>query len=162
MHCTLPTPQNPMNDLEVQRHEEDEQKSFYIPDVKTLVRSDAIRQRLHGACSCGEAELLRRYGTPENGLSEKLADRARAEYGTNVLTYGKKGIHYKSGFFRLYQSLHQWSCWSWPPSPFYGHPFAEPGDRNYVTVVIITVMVPSLRRAALRTGDPQRKRCPNS
>ena len=57
---------------------------------ENLVRSDAIRQRLHGACSCEDAELLRQYGTPENGLNEKLADQARAEYGMNALTYGKK------------------------------------------------------------------------
>lgn len=115
---------------------------------ENLVRSDAIRQRLHGACSCGEAELLRRYGTPENGLSEKLADRARAEYGTNVLTYGKKESIAKRLFSAFINPFTVVLLVLAAISVFTDILFAEPGDRNYVTVVIITVMV--LLSGALR------------
>ena len=69
---------------------------------KTLKRITAARiDGAHGTRRCrprasrlgaahGEEEILRKYGTPGDGLTAELAERSREGYGTNILTYGKR------------------------------------------------------------------------
>ena len=58
--------------------------------TERMVRADAIRERLVWAAAHGEEEILRKYGTPGDGLTAELAERSRERYGTNILTYGKR------------------------------------------------------------------------
>ena len=58
--------------------------------TERMVRADAIRERLDWAAAHGEEEILRKYGTPGDGLTAELAERSRERYGTNILTYGKR------------------------------------------------------------------------
>ena len=108
---------------------------------ENLLRSDAVRERLYWASAHSEEEILNQYGTPADGLTEALADRARDTYGENVLTYGKREPlprRLLSAFINPFTAVLLALA---VISAFTDVAFAAPGDRNYATVLMITAMV---------------------
>lgn len=108
---------------------------------ESMARSDAIRERLHWASAHGEEALLKKYGTPQSGLTKELAGRAKEEYGTNILTYGKKVPTIKRVFSAFINPFTVILLVLAVISAFTDILFADPGDQNYATVVIIAAMV---------------------
>jgi Mg2+-importing ATPase len=110
--------------------------------VKTLLRtSRIIKERMLFGASSTPQEIFKKYNTSLNGLHEKDVEEAREKYGRNSVTKAKE----KSLLLRLIESF---------VSPFTAILialavvsactdiiFAAPENRNYVTVIIITVMV---------------------
>ena len=97
--------------------------------------------RLREAAACTEARLLEKLGTGADGLTQAQAEAAREQYGPNQLVRPKR----KSGARRLLEAFAD-------PfslvllllavvSVFTDILFAAPGQRSYMTVAIITVMV---------------------
>ena len=97
--------------------------------------------RLREAAACTEARLLEKLGTGAGGLTQAQAEAAREQYGPNQLVRPKR----KSSTRRLLEAFAD-------PfslvllllavvSVFTDILFAAPGQRSYMTVAIITVMV---------------------
>ena len=108
---------------------------------ENMVRADALRERLYMASVCGEDELLRRLGTPADGLTEALAARSREEHGENVLAYGKKDStagRLASAFINPFTLVLLALA---VVSVFTDIVLAEPGERSWATVCIILAMV---------------------
>lgn len=106
-----------------------------------MAYTDAIRERLYWAADHEEAEVLSQYGTPKEGLTEKLADQSREKHGNNILTYGKKDPILNRLFFAFINPFTVILLVLAAISAFTDIILADPGDRNYVTVFIIAVMV---------------------
>ena len=108
---------------------------------ENMVRADALRERLYMASMCGGDELLRRLGTPADGLTEALAARSREEHGDNVLAYGKKDStagRLASAFINPFTLVLLALA---VVSVFTDIVLAEPGERSWATVSIILAMV---------------------
>ena len=109
--------------------------------TERMVRADAIRERLDWAAAHGEEEILRKYGTPGDGLTAELAERSRERYGTNILTYGKRESVVKRLFSAFINPFTVILLVLAVISAFTDIALAEPGEQNYVTVSIIAAMV---------------------
>ena len=109
--------------------------------TERMVRADAIRERLDWAAAHGEEEILRKYGTPGDGLTAELAERSRERYGTNILTYGKRESVVKRLFSAFINPFTVILLVLAVISAFTDIALAEPGEQNYVTVIIIAAMV---------------------
>ena len=101
----------------------------------------AATERLHQAAAQTEAEVLARYGTGPEGLPADAVSEARDAYGENVITYGKRNPAVKrllsafvNPFTLVLLALAVISVFTDIVAP-------EPGEQNYATVIIITVMV---------------------
>ena len=104
-------------------------------------RADAVRERLYWAASHKEEEILKQYGTPRDGLTPEQADRSQETYGTNILTYGKREHVAKRLFLAFINPFTVILLALAAISAFTDIVLAEPGDRNYATVLIIAAMV---------------------
>ena len=104
-------------------------------------RADAVRERLYWAASHKEEEILKQYGTPRDGLTPERADRSQETYGTNILTYGKREHVAKRLFLAFINPFTAILLALAAISAFTDIVLAEPGDRNYATVLIIAAMV---------------------
>lgn len=106
-----------------------------------MVKNDPVMERLRWA-SCGtEEEILAFYGTAPTGLDAETAEKSRDEYGENILTYGKKEPAAKRLFSAFINPFTVVLLALAAISVFTDILLAAPGDRNYATVSIITVMV---------------------
>ncbi len=106
-----------------------------------MVKNDPVMERLRWA-SCGtEEEILAFYGTAPTGLDAEAAEKSRDEYGENILTYGKKEPAAKRLFSAFINPFTVVLLALAAISVFTDILLAAPGDRNYATVSIITVMV---------------------
>lgn len=106
-----------------------------------MVRNDALQEKLYWASLHTQSELFRKYGTPKNGLDAEAAEASRAEYGENILTYGRKEPVMKRLFSAFINPFTVVLLALAVISVFTDVVFADAGDRNYATVCIITVMV---------------------
>lgn len=104
-------------------------------------RRDAANERLLKAAQSNGGALFEMLGGNENGLSERQLAASREKYGDNVVSHGKEDSVPKricgafvNPFTAILFALALVSV-------FTDIIFAEPGDKNIVTVVIITVMV---------------------
>ena len=104
-------------------------------------RADAVRERLYWAVSHNEEEILKQYGTPRDGLTPEQADRSQETYGTNILTYGKREHVAKRLFLAFINPFTAILLALAAISAFTDIVLAEPGDRNYATVLIIAAMI---------------------
>ena len=109
--------------------------------TERMVRADAVRERLDWAAAHGEEEILRKYGTPGDGLTAELAERSREGYGTNILTYGKRESAVKRLFSAFINPFTVILLVLAVISAFTDIVLADPGEQNYVTVIIIAAMV---------------------
>ncbi len=108
---------------------------------ESMVRADAVRERLYWASAHSEEELCKRYGTPQGGLTEELADQAKEAYGTNILTYGRRESAAKRIFSAFINPFTVILLVLAVISVFTDILFAGKGEQNYATVLIITTMV---------------------
>lgn len=109
--------------------------------IKKNYGSDAVSERLLYASAHEAGQLYSKFGSGEHGLSEALVESAGETYGRNIVSHGRT------------QSWLQRICKAFV-NPFTAILFvlaivsfftdivwAAPGERNYVTVIIITAMV---------------------
>ena len=105
------------------------------------VYADAVRQRLYWASAHSEEDLLKKFGTPRDGLTEGLADQSRSEYGANILTYGKREPTARRLFSAFINPFTVVLLALAAISVFTDILCADPGDKSYATVTIIAIMV---------------------
>lgn len=104
-------------------------------------KNNEIQEKLYSAALQPAAELLQEYGTPATGLDREGAAASREKYGENILTYGKKNTVIRrlvSAFINPFTVVLLVLA---AISVFTDVILATPGDRNYATVSIITIMV---------------------
>lgn len=104
-------------------------------------RQNEVRERLLYAAAHSTEQLFQKLGTDEAGLSEPLVDTARETYGCNIVTHGKKESLFKrvcSAFINPFTAILFALALV---SSFTDIILADPGEQNYVTVLIITAMV---------------------
>ncbi len=104
-------------------------------------RINETHERLYWASAHQEPEVLKKYGTPARGLSPEKAEEKREEYGENILTYGKKEPAAKRLFDSFVNPFSLVLMALAGISVFTDIIFAEAGEKNYITVSIITVMI---------------------
>ena len=109
--------------------------------TERMVRADAIQERLFWAAAHEEAEILKQYNTPRDGLTPELADQSREACGTNTLTYGKREPAVQRLFVAFINPFTVILLVLAVISAFTDIALAEPGEQNYATVLIIAVMV---------------------
>ena len=107
----------------------------------TAAKSSGIRERLYRAAAYTEEKILKDYGTSPDGLDNEAAEEAKEKYGENVLTYGRKEPLIKRLFAAFINPFTVVLLVLAVISVFTDIVFADPGDENYATVSIITVMV---------------------
>lgn len=104
-------------------------------------RGCTAKERLIFAASQEEKELLRSLNTTPMGLTEKGVERSREEYGSNLVTHGRVNPLFKrviNAFINPFTAILLALA---VVSVFTDVLWAEPGDKNYITVIIITAMV---------------------
>jgi Mg2+-importing ATPase len=98
-------------------------------------------ERLYWASAHEEKELVKKYGTGKEGLTEETAEKLRVEYGGNILTYGRKNPVIQRLFAAFINPFTVVLLALAVISVFTDILMAAPGDKNYATVIIITVLV---------------------
>ncbi len=114
--------------------------------IKTTARTvaetnNAFNEKMYDAAISPTSEIMRKYETPSSGLTEEQAEASREKYGENILTYGKKNSVLKrllSAFVNPFTVILLALA---VISVFTDVILAAPEDKNYATVIIITVMV---------------------
>ena len=114
--------------------------------IKTTARTvaetnNAFNEKMYDAAISSTSEIMRKYETPSSGLTEEQAEASREKYGENILTYGKKNSVLKrllSAFVNPFTVILLALA---VISVFTDVILAAPEDKNYATVIIITVMV---------------------
>lgn len=109
--------------------------------TERMAFSESVRERLNWAASNQKEEVLKEYGTPDNGLTEEMAERFREKYGKNILNYRKKDSAVTRIFNAFIDPFTVVLLALAVISAFTDIVFAEPVERNYATVIIIAVMV---------------------
>lgn len=106
-----------------------------------MVRQDEIRERLRWASAHAEAEVFERFATRQNGLDAQGVELAKEKYGCNIVSQGKKSAAVKRFFSAFISPFTAILLALAVISAFTDIVFAAPGERNYVTVIIIATMV---------------------
>lgn len=114
--------------------------------IKTTARTvaetnNAFNEKMYDAAISPTSEIMRKYETPSSGLTEEQAEASREKYGENILTYGKKNSVLKrllSAFVNPFTVILLALA---VISVFTDVILAAPENKNYATVIIITVMV---------------------
>lgn len=103
--------------------------------------SSKARKRLMFAAASSEDALFKKLNTAKYGLSEKAVDTSRETYGSNIITRDNKDTLLKRIFDAFINPFTAILLVLAVVSTFTDIIFANPGERNYVTVIIITAMV---------------------
>ena len=106
-----------------------------------MVRQDEIKERLRWASAHAEAEVFERFATRQNGLDAQGVELAKEKYGSNIVSQGKKNAAVKRFFSAFISPFTAILLALAVISAFTDIVFAAPGERNYVTVIIIATMV---------------------
>lgn len=106
-----------------------------------MLKNDAVTEKIYWAASHTEKEILTEYSVSDRGVSEAQAEILRDRYGKNVITYGKKNSAAKRLFSAFVNPFTVVLLVLAVISAFTDIIFADPSDRNYATVIIITAMV---------------------
>lgn len=104
-------------------------------------RRDEVQKRLLYAASHSGEQLFQKLGTGKDGMPQGMVDAARETFGSNVVTRGKGKSMPKricSAFVNPFTAILFVLA---AVSAFTDIIYAKPGEKNYVTVIIITVMV---------------------
>ena len=102
---------------------------------------DKVRERILFAAAADTNELFGKLGTREEGLSETLVEALRDKYGENQVTRGEKASlpqRVAGAFLNPFTVILILLA---IVSAFTDILLAEPGEANYMAVIIITVMV---------------------
>lgn len=106
-----------------------------------MLKNDAVTEKIYWAASHTKKEILAEYSVSDRGVSEAQAEILRDKYGKNVITYGKKNSAAKRLFSAFVNPFTVVLLVLAVISAFTDIVFADPSDRNYATVIIITAMV---------------------
>lgn len=106
-----------------------------------IIKNDAVKDNIFWAASHTGKEILSKYSVSSGEASEAQAEVLRDRYGKNVITYGRKNPVAKRIFSAFVNPFTVVLLVLAVISAFTDIVFAEPGDRNYATVIIITAMV---------------------
>lgn len=106
-----------------------------------MLKNDAVTEKIYWAASHTEKEILAEYSVSDRGVSGAQAETLRDKYGKNVITYGKKNSAAKRLFSAFVNPFTVVLLVLAVISAFTDIVFADPSDRNYATVIIITAMV---------------------
>ena len=109
--------------------------------AESILRAEEAKERLRASAAAGEAEVRALLGAKEGGLSAAEAKERCERLGANVLPAGKK----RGAFGRLFAAFANpftaVLCALALISVFTDIVFAAEGEKNYVTVAVIAVMV---------------------
>lgn len=106
-----------------------------------MLKNDAVTEKIYWAASHTEKEILAEFSVSDRGVSGAQAETLRDKYGKNVITYGKKNSAAKRLFSAFVNPFTVVLLVLAVISAFTDIVFADPSDRNYATVIIITAMV---------------------
>lgn len=106
-----------------------------------MLKNDAVTEKIYWAASHTKKEILAEYSVSDRGVSGAQAETLRDKYGKNVITYGKKNSAAKRLFSAFVNPFTVVLLVLAVISAFTDIVFADPSDRNYATVIIITAMV---------------------
>lgn len=106
-----------------------------------MLKNDAVTEKIYWAASHTKKEILAEYSVSDRGVSEAQAETLQDKYGKNVITYGKKNSAAKRLFSAFVNPFTVVLLVLAVISAFTDIVFADPSDRNYATVIIITAMV---------------------
>ena len=106
-----------------------------------MVREDALQQRLYWAAAQKEEALLAHYGAAPTGLTQEQAERSREEWGRNALTYGKREPVAKRLFSAFINPFTVILLALAVISAVTDIALASPGEENYATVIIATMVL---------------------
>lgn len=109
--------------------------------VAETARGQEVKKRLLFAASSTQEQLFTRFGTGTNGLTEAAVEKSRDAYGDNVVTHGKREPLCKRIFNAFVNPFTVVLFVLAIVSTFTDIIFADPGERNYATVTIITTLV---------------------
>lgn len=104
-------------------------------------RYNETKQRLIQAADGNTKQVLNALGTFEDGLTEEMAEESRETYGNNVITHGKKDSIWKRIWAAFVNPFTSILFLLTVVSVFTDIIYAEPQNKSYTTVIIITTMV---------------------
>lgn len=114
-------------------------------ELKNLTASAVDKQddksRLHNAAKIPAEELIKDLNSTEHGMNEATVLKSREKFGSNVITHGKKDSIFKkivSAFINPFTAILFALA---VVSAFTDIVFAETGEANPMTVIIIITMV---------------------
>lgn len=105
------------------------------------VRNETVRERLLWAARNSAEEVLGRFGTTQEGLTEERIALSRETYGENTVSQGRKNSIFKRIFAAFVNPFTAILAALALVSAVTDIIMAAPGERNYVTVAVIAAMV---------------------
>ncbi|MCL1796569.1 MAG: HAD-IC family P-type ATPase, partial [Clostridia bacterium] len=117
---------------------------FTIPTRKNqqdTQRREVVHTRLREAAEAEISELYAAYNTTDQGLTEERVEELREEYGWNEITHGRSVSIPKRVFDAFINPFTVILMVLATVSLFTDVVYAEPGERNAMTVLIIAAMV---------------------
>lgn len=109
--------------------------------AENAVKRDIINERLFMSVKSDVNSVLRCLNTSLGGLSEAAVEQSRDEYGKNVVTSSNKNTLIKKLYAAFINPFTLVLILLAAVSAFTDIIFADPGDKNPITVIIIGVMV---------------------
>lgn len=106
-----------------------------------MIKNDAAAAKINWAAAHGEKELFEKFSSSFQGIDSGRAEALQDEYGKNVITYGKKDSTAKRLFSAFINPFTVVLMVLAVISVFTDILFAAKEERNFATVLIITVMV---------------------
>lgn len=106
-----------------------------------FVCNDEVKGRILYAASHQEEEILQKFGTTVNGLTDEQAEVSKEQHGENIVTHSKQNSLFKrlcGAFINPFTAI---LFVLTIVSVFTDVILAVPGERNYITIMIITTMV---------------------
>ncbi|HIU59351.1 MAG TPA: magnesium-translocating P-type ATPase, partial [Candidatus Scatosoma pullistercoris] len=109
--------------------------------IAAELRGETARERLLWAARNSAEEVLGRFGTTSEGLTEERVLLSRETYGENTVSQGRKNSVFKRIFAAFVNPFTAILAALALVSAVTDIILAAPGERNYVTVVVIAAMV---------------------
>lgn len=106
-----------------------------------MIKNDAATAKINWAATHNENEILKKYSSSVHGIDGERSEELQSEYGKNAITYGKKNSAAKrlvSAFINPFTVVLLVLA---VISVFTDIVFVSEDERNFATVIIITVMV---------------------
>lgn len=106
-----------------------------------MIKNDAATAKINWAATHNENEILKKYSSSVHGIDGEKAEELQSEYGKNAITYGKKNSTAKRLFSAFINPFTVVLLVLAVISVFTDIVFVSEDERNFATVIIITVMV---------------------
>lgn len=106
-----------------------------------MIKNDAAAAKINWAATHNENEILKKYSSSFHGIDSDRTETLQNEYGRNVITYGKKNSTAKRLFSAFINPFTVVLLVLAVISVFTDIVFVAKEERNFATVIIITVMV---------------------